>query len=317
MFKPKTKTINLMLLDGGLGDHIGSLVAVDYILKKYKHVKPIIWVPDYLKELSIYLLPPEAEVFSISEVRGKYEPTRPTKTTKWDGITSPMKIHTVDYAFLKLCDENPSIFHKNYLRFKETPMTHLIPNQNREYVVITTGYTAEVKEFKPKAINEIARYLVSKNILPVFLGQKQTKTGGQHIIEGKFSEEIDFSLGLNLIDKTSLIEAGNIISRAKAIVGVDNGLIHLAGCTDTPIVAGYTIVTPLTKMPIRHNTIGHGVYPITPGLECQGCQVKTNFLYGHDYKKCYLKEAKVTESIVCVTKLTSDKFIPYLDHILK
>ncbi len=303
-------------MTAAFGDHIGSLVAVDYIIKQYPWITPLVWVPDYLKKLSLHLLPEQSQVFSLSETKGRYEPTRPTKTTAWDQITSPMKIHSVDYAFLRLCDENPDIKFKNYLQIK-SELEHNIYIPNPKYVVITTGFTAETKEFKSKAINEIVTYIISKGYLPVFLGQKQTKTGAFHVIEGKFSEEIDFNVGLNLIDKTTLLEAVAIMKNAACVVGVDNGLLHLAGCTNVPIIIGYTIATPETKMPIRNNRIGWNCFPILPGLKCQGCQVNTNFLYGHDYRKCYRKEAKETKTIECLDHLTSDKFIQELKSILE
>lgn len=313
-FKPKTKTINLLLLDGGLGDHVGSLVAVDYIIKNYTWIKPLIWVPDYLVDFAKNVLPEDSIVKSFTQMRGQYEPTKPTKTTKWDGITSPMKLHCVDYAFLKLCDEAPDIEHKNYLQIKLDKIVSKDFDLPEKYVVITTGFTADVREFRAEHVNGIAAYCVSKGYTPVFLGQKHTKTGAAHTIEGKFKEgEINYAVGIDLIDKTNLLEAATIMHHSAAVVGADNGLLHVAGCTQAPIVGGFTTVSPEIRMPIRNNILGWNYYSVVPdkSLSCRFCQEKTNFLYGHDYRNCIYKDN------LCTKQLTDVKFIGHLKGLLK
>lgn len=299
-------------MDGGLGDHIASLVAVNYILETYTWITPLIWVPDYLKDLSKNMLPESAQVYSFTDMRGRYDQSRPTKTTKWDGHTSPMKIHCVDYAFLKLCDENPDISKKNYLKIMPDHANITAFDLPDDYVVLTTGFTASVREFPAEHINGIASYIKAIGLTPVFLGQTTTKTGANHVIKGTFSDEIDFSSGISLIDKTSLLESAKIMGQAKAVLGVDNGLLHLAGCTDVPIIGGFTTVSPDLRMPIRNNKLGDGYLCVTPdeSLGCKFCQVRTNFLYGHNYVNCLYKDN------LCTKQMTATKFIAQLEKIL-
>lgn len=313
-FKPQTKTINLMLLDGGVGDHIASLVAVDYIYRKYPWLKLILWMPDFLTELAKNLLPEGANINGMSQMRGKYEPHRPTKTTRWDGSTSPMKIHCLSYAFLKLCDEIPAIEEQNYLRIKPDTIVTKDFNLPEKYVVITTGFTADVREWPAKEINKVIVYLLSKGVTPVFLGQKNTKTGVASNIKGSFREEIEYDKGISLIDKTTLSEAALIMENSRAVLGVDNGLLHLAGCTSAPIIGGFTTVSPEIRMPVRNNQLGWNYYPVTPdeSLDCKFCQEKTNFLYGHDYRNCLFKDAKKN---LCTTQMTAEKFIKHLESL--
>lgn len=283
------------------------MTALDYI-KHYPWIKPRIFVPDYLKALAQNVLP-ERDIFNFTEMRAHYDPNKPTKTTKWDGHTSPMKIHLVDYAFLKLLDENPSIEHKNYL--KVTPQSTIYTSNS---VVITTGYTAKVREFPPEEINKISSWLISKNITPIFLGQTNTKTGVKHSIQGNFDSKVDFTNGINLIDKTSLLEAASIMENAKAVIGVDNGLLHLAGMTSKPIIMGFTTVSPEIRAPIRNNIQGHNCQYVTPDvtLGCRFCQQRTNFLYGHDYRNC-LPQYK---DYLCTKQMTAEKFIPHLEKLI-
>ncbi len=309
-FTPQTKTVNFMLLDGGAGDHIASLPAIQYVTREYPWIKPLVWVPDYMLELAKHLIPTGATIRSLSQMRGVYEPKRPTKTTKWDGVTSPMKMHGVDYAFLKLLDEVPPT--RDYLQIRPYEIdikSFALPSK---YVVLTTGFTAAVREWPAIEINKTAKYLIGRNITPVFLGQKNTNTGTTHTIQGEFKAGVNYSVGLDLIDKTSLLQAAAIMHKAEAVLGVDNGLLHLAGCTQTPIVGGFTTVNPELRMPARKGILGYAYYAVVPdtALKCQFCQVKTNFLYGHDYKNCVYKDN------LCTTQMTADKFIKHLENIL-
>ncbi len=309
-FKPKTKTVNFILLDGGVGDHIASLSALNHVYVNYPWIIPLIWTPDYLVDFAKNVLPEEAKIKGLSQMRGNYEPTKPTKTTKWDGYTSPMKMHGVDYAFLKLLDETPP--NREYLQIKLDKIQSKEFDLPEKYIVITTGYTADVREFLPSEINKVADYALSKGYTPVFIGQKNTTTGVQHIIKGEFKAEINFKAGINLIDQTTLLEAAAIMHHAAAVVGVDNGLLHVAGCTQAPIVGGFTTVDPKYRIPDRNGMEQWMYYTVLPDndLKCRFCQSNTNFLYGHDYKKCIYNDN------LCTKQITAEKFIYHLQDIL-
>lgn len=311
-FKPVTKTVNCIFMNGGVGDHIASLVATNHILKNYPWVRLLIWVPDFLLEFSKHVLPAGAIVRSYSEMKRHYNENKPTKTTAWDGHISPMKISCLDYAFLKLCDENPDISQKNYLQIHPDKISTVGFDLPTKYVVITTGYTAQVREFPAEHINNVTKYIKSKGFEAVFLGQTTTKTGSKYVIEGNFNEDIDLGAGIDLIDRTSLLEAAKIMGNASAVIGVDNGLLHVAGCTQVPIVGGFTTVSPELRMPVRNNILGWNYYPVVPdqSLGCKFCQVKTNFLYDHNYVNCMYKDN------LCTKQMSADKFIAHLEKIL-
>ncbi len=318
MLRPKSKTINILLENGGVGDLIASLTPVNYILKKYPWITPLIWVPDFMKDLAVNLLPPGSMIWSFSEMKGRYSPERPTKSTKWDGHTSPMKIHLVDYAFLKLCDELPPTKEKNYLPLQMGRLE--FPDDGPEkYVVLTTGYTASVREFRPEIVVEVTNYIKSKGYEVVFLGSPNVKTGTRHQISATFDEDV-LNRGINLVGKTTLIEAAAIMHHAAAVVGVDNGLLHVAGTTETPIIGGFTTVSPEIRMPYRHNELGWRFQVVTPeeSLNCKFCQEKDNFRYGHDYKNCIYKgEIGFSEVVnLCTKQLRPDKFITRLEQVL-
>lgn len=305
----KPQKVNFILMDGGLGDAVAALPAIRYIKNQYPWINPLVFVQDFFAEFAKNLLP-EINIYKYSDMKAKYNPDLPTKTTKWDGVFSPMKIHLLDYAFLKLCDENPAIKFKNYLKLINTQDSRNKYGIYGPYVVVTAGFTAKAREFKAEYVNEITKYLITKSYTPVFLGSTKTITGAKHIIEGNFDKNIDFSIGVNLVNKTSLLEAACIMDDAYAVIGVDNGLMHVAGCTDTPIVGGFPSVSPEIRMPVRKDILGYDFYPIIPDEGCNFCQERTNFLYGHDYRECIYKDDRV------INELTADKFIEKLELIL-
>lgn len=307
------KSINCLLTDGGVGDMIASMVVVDYIHKTYPHVNLLVWVPDYILQFAQNLLP-NLSVRDFTSAIKKYNSSLPGISTRWNGRHSGMKVHLVDYSFHMLCDEHVDNTKKNYLKANLDKVNFAPVSLARrdKYVVMTTGFTAPNREFKSDYVNEVVDYIRSLDYQVVFLGKKQAETGTKHIIKGQFSDKIDFTKGFNLIDKTTLLQAAKIMSQAKAVVGLDNGLLHVAACTDVPIVGGFTNVDPLYRMPVRNDILGHNYYPVVPpeSLGCRFCQTRMNFMYGYDFKECFYKDYE------CLKQLEAKLYIEQLEKIL-
>lgn len=296
-----------------MGDHVGgSLIAIDYLMKNFPWMNLLIWTPEFLVELAKNLLRGKGCVRSFAQMEEKYDRERTTLSTQWNGRISPMKIHIADYALLTLCDSIRPTHEKNSLKIDDARVELGLFNLPRNFVVLVVGFTAPVREFPVASVNAVIEYVLSKGCTPVFLGQKRTESGVKFVIKSHVNPGIAYEKGLDLIDKTTLIEAACIIKRAKALVGVDCGLMHVAGLTDTPIVGGYTTVRPEYRMPIRHDELGWGVYSVVPkkSLHCAFCQSDTNFLYGQDYRYCHYKD------YACVSDMSGEAFIRQLERIL-
>ena len=313
---------------GGLGDNICILPAMKYIQNNYKHVDPYLYLPDYILEIAKNVLP-GMTIRPFSRGHATWNPNWPARVmTATPGNPTSMATSLVDHAFQRLADKMPTIEESNYLQinFKRANVSLAKFNLPKDYVVLTTGYTAAVREWPAQHINDVSSYLLSKNVTPVFLGNKQTSIGvaklenGQSAdIVGRFNEAIDFSKGINLVEKTSLMEAAAIIARSRALLGVDNGLTHLAAmCGDIPIVIGYTTVKPEHRLPIRHSQLGYNCYTVTPDetLKCRFCQSNWEFVFNHDFRNCYYKEQKLDTEIQCTKAMSADKFIKHLESIL-
>lgn len=305
---PKEK-VQFTFNAGGAGDMIAAMSCIKWVKATYKFVDIHLYVPDFFIELANNLVP-GITVRKYSEITTYWNDKAPAKQLK--NVHTQMKTHVVDHAFHVLADREARIEEKNYCRLNPVDITKF--NLPQDYCVITTGFTAAVREMIPEAVNGVVEYLLSKNVTPVFLGSKTAPTGVKTQLLGNFKNEIDFSKGIDLIDQTSLPEAGTIIAGAKAIVGLDNGLLHLAGCTDTPIIIGTTTVESHLRVPYRDNVLGKNCYVVEPpkSLKCRFCQSNWDYIYSanHDFKLCYYKDYK------CTKELSADKYIKFLELIL-
>ncbi len=304
--------VNILIANGGLGDLLCSLVAVDYNVKTYTNVTFLVWVPDYLLDFAKHVLPRGTSVRNYTEAKTKYNETLPAVSTKWSSFHTPMRTHPVDYAFHVLSDKHIySLNEKNYLQINPEKINIKKFQLPEKYVVLGCASVEPVKEMPIQTMNEIIDFVISKGYTPVFLGKTLTKTGYKDLNIKAKALEVDYSKGINLIDKTSLLESAAILSGSKSFIGMDGGLLHLAGCTYTNIVAGFTIVSPSHIAPIRYGMQKYKFYAIEPdeNIPNRYYQTNNNFDYNTDYRK-FPGWEKVVEN------LTSDKFIKVLEEIL-
>lgn len=310
--QPTKVTINCLIADGGLGDLVAALVPTNYIIKKYPWVNLLVWVPDNLLEFAKNVLPPQAIIRDYSAAAKKYDNNRIGVATTWNGRHSPLKTHPVDYAFHMLCDEHPDITEKNYLKFDTSKVDITRFNLPEKYVAIPIGSTARTKELPVQTYNEVAQYIKSKGYEVVWVGRAMEVIGYKDMkIEANLAE-VDMSIGIDLTNKTNLCEVTAVIAGAKAIVGMDGGLMHVAGFTDVAMITSYTFVKPSQLMPIRNDQLGWNCYPITPpeSLECRFCQSNINYVYDHYFKDCWY------DDFLCTKGMTSDLFIEQLEKVL-
>lgn len=314
--------INVLFDQGGIGDLIAWLPPLKFIFTEHQHVRINVWVPDFFHDLTKRALKGTEKRITIYKLSNqlhflnrKYQ----TYSFKMQNYTN-LGAHMTEHAFEIICHTKPdNKNHLNYVSFDLTYVDIAKFNLPKKYVILTTGFTAPVREFLPEYINEISQYIVSKGYTPVFLGKHSTNTGIKHVIKGNFSNEIDFSVGIDLIDKTTLIECVKICEESHGVVGLDNGILHLAGCTDVPIVGGFTTVNPNHRMPYRHGVLGWQYFPVVPpeSLKCKFCQSNWQFTNGHDFTKCFYLENKQDTEIKCLKELKAGLYIEQLEKILK
>ena len=221
---------------------------------------------------------------------------------------NPLRMHLTHYASIQLANRVLPLEDMNYLRY---PLDKsLIEKFNIDFskcVAINPVFRSHTRKFLIAELTKICNYIKSKGYQPLFIGRDEIdyedKEKSAKVIN------FDFSQGIDLRNKTTIKEVANIIANCKTIIGVDNGLLHLAAMTEIPIVAGYTVASPEMRLPIRNNVLGYNVYPILPDIECQGCQDKWQ-LDNHNFNNCYHKHYN------CIRQMTAEKFIKELEKIL-
>lgn len=296
----KVKPINLsvVLEWGGLGDQICRLPAIKKMVSN-PHVFIKLHCPSYFLDFAKEMLKdiPQIEFLTLSD------PKLPFGMDFNPDKLSSLAIHLVHHAYMFLLGELPD--DASYLKAPLGPRV-----QEGDYVIITTGFTAKVREWDPSSVNAVVNWCLDNQYIPIFLGSKEIKHNDVENINATFSNEIQWDQGKDLRGQTSLMEALHLMQYAKAVVGVDNGLLHLAGMTDVPIIAGYTSVLAKHRMPIRNNIIGYNVTTVEPD-NCYGCQSLIKFDFNHDFRICYHGD------YTCTKELTSNKWIRALEFVLK
>jgi len=88
------------------------------------------------------------------------------------------------------------------------------------------------------------------------------------------------------------------------VVGIDGGLLHLAGTTAVPIVYGMTHVEPRCRPIVRGGQRNWNVVHVTPrNLGCSGCQSNWTLMFRHDFRFCLYKD------YACTSALHAEDFI--------
>jgi Glycosyltransferase family 9 (heptosyltransferase) len=301
---------NFLFDNVGIGDIVAALPALKYICDFHPHVIPYVWCPDFIYPLVQRALPKKCIVRPFAQ-KHKYNATYAGKSFSCEKHTS-LGTSLIDHAFSCFLNTIPDIEYKNYLSVDTSDINTTNFNLPEKFVILTTGFTAPVRELLLEHCNRIITYIKSKGYEVVFLGKEEAFNGIKYTIKGNFKEEINFHEGVNLVNKTSLLESLAIIKKAKALVGLDNGLMHLAAMTDISIIGGFTTVEPKFRIPVRHSELGWNFYSVVPpkSLACRFCQSNMQLTYQFDFRQCFYNDK------ACLDLLNADLYINELEKVL-
>lgn len=305
------KWYNLLLHQGGLGDLISHLPAIKYTLDNHPQIFVHLWIHDYgvplcKKAFQDY---PNIIIRGLSEADKKYKPNLYARSPYAHKISN-LSAHLVDHGFYTIVHRTVEDKYKNYIQIEPIDVSHF--NLPPKYIVITTGFTSETREWIPESVDGVTDYVIKKGYTPVYIGKSYTHSYGQFGITGNF--KADYSRGINLIDKTNLFEAHSIMDGSACTLGLDNGLIHLAAMGKAKLVIGFTTVDPLHRLPYRDGIMGKDCYVVTPTKEelaCIHCQSNMTFAdTKHCFTKCFYKDYK------CLQLMTADRWIEQIKTAL-
>lgn len=299
----KPQEITTLFNSGGIGDSIARLPALRMIERDYPHVTNHVYVTESLHEVFSLVLS-RTKLYPFPPKGGA--PERPGYYFGKSQFHTTMGTHLVDHAFNTIVDrDNITMEDKSYPRLPDLEEKRQAFPLPGKYVVLTPGFTSPVREMLPEVVNGIARGAAALGLGIVYLGSYTTNID----TNASFGDGVDYSLGLDLRNKTTMLEAAAVMQKAVAVIGLDNGLIHLAGMTDVPIIVGYSTQVPELRLPIRDGVLGKGCYVVQPKT-CFGCEPAIRFRYDHDFRTCYVGDK------LCLKEMPAEDYLAHLRSLL-
>lgn len=289
-----------------MGDLIGAAPAIKWAIENlHKDGRYHVLVPRGYEELFHFV--PANKLASTAEKPNLTSPwhfryLRDKYTPVGSSMVTAQKMHLSQFASIKFLDRILPDNLLDYVPLPDVPVDHFGVDFSKA-ILISTTYCCGQRWWAPNALKEVILHVNKLGFTPVYLGKRlDDKNGGTC-----GTEELPL-LGADLRDKTTITQLASIMKKSLMIVGIDNGLIHLAGTTDIPIVCGYTITRPETRIPLRQ--VGKTFAIVPPETSCRFCL--TDWLTEYFcYDKCYYGHSE------CTNYMTSDKFIDAMNVILQ
>lgn len=313
-FRPNThafpKEVNFFFDDGGLGDYICWMAAILYVATECPHVHGHLYVPPHFFSLAVHFMKPHSH-WTVGQPGEMFDASLPDRRPVRQPINAT-GANLLDLGFIYFAEAHQAPKeHRLYpkVRMEEIPKSDLAPSG--PYVVLTAGASFENRQMTAEAFNGIKAHIIKRGFTPVIVGRSVMGKNDERKI--MIHSGYDFSGTINLIDQTpDMLEVARIIDGAEMVVGLDNGLLHLAACTDTPVIFGYTIASPDHREPKpRGNQWIINVHPDLEKLSCTFCQSNMRHLYGHSFATCIYKDN------ACTKILTSNIWVGAMDKMLE
>lgn len=300
-----------MLNSLALGDVIAAVPVIKYMIERYHPTTETYYVvaKSMFRNL-LYFVPDKCFKdfdqkddnwgvpldFAISCINQKKSPiTRGT----------PKMMTLGQFASIKLADRILPAKNLQYVALPEVDVSSF-GLSNKKYVIFVSTYRDETRMWPADSLLQTAAFVKSRGYIPVFIGKTDMNIESHLVPKTSLPENID-EFGVDLRNRTSILELASLMKHAKAVVGLDSGPIHLAGTTDVPIVCAYTSVLAEHRVP---NRLRGPICAINADIDCIGCE-STWCSHFWNFEKCYLGHAD------CSNKLTADLFIRPLKKILK
>jgi len=334
---------NYYLRGGGMGDRICIFAALDYVARTCPWIWGRIWIHEDLIEFSRNIIEQTGnqnwKVGTLEEFKTQYEPDtmitgrgfedpsgkvifRHIGATGAGGHLVQMGYcdHVGRYNPREGWDFYPVIDFNRWTPQRSQPiiidlgLDRPFGDWRKKYVVFTTGAIAPSRDVPGYYWNPIIEDVKSRGLTPVFLGISGVTDAKAGKIKVRYSDGCNYGEGIDLRDKTSVMEAAWIMKNAAAVIGLDNGLIQLASCTDASIICAYNIVDPMDRRPKRKAGRWEEIYPTSEELPCIGCQTWMEAIAPpHNFKQCLYGDLRCVDIIF---ENQGERFRKALDRIL-
>lgn len=304
---------------GGIGDYIHWIGAIKYAIDSNPHIYGYILAPPYFFDLAKLWLDGYSDRFTVVTYEGVIDDSPYVQDCAVIGpngqqLANACGFHLTELGFIYYTQKKAVL--KDYatvpeIRGDEVSVARFPLPKN--YAVIPTDATADNRRMPADVVNYLTHHLIKRGITPVFLGKKK--------LAPDYTAASDVGIKtkgcLDFRDLTTLPEAAVIMAKARFVLGMDGGLLHLASCTDRPVAFIFTTVHPDFRVPYRK--AGTLTTIITPPkeLHCRFCNTgepgkpSITYVIGHDFKNCLYKDN------LCTKVIDAKTLLPVIDDLIK
>ena len=141
-------------------------------------------------------------------------------------------------------------------------------------VVLHPNRSWKIRTWPSERWRRLTQGLLERGVQIVAVGSEVSNIGvsEQNIPKGVFDLGIEHPSLLDLTNQTSLHELREVIALCDLVITVDSGVLHVANCTDTDIVAIFTDIDPRFRTRIRDNKPNAGTKIVHSPCPKQFCQ---------------------------------------------
>ena len=311
--RPQNEPIVFINNAGALGDCVATTPVIKYAIENiWANGKYRLMVNDYFKCLFPFV--PEDKFLPMTKhslVYGVFGDERYGWKMLNDsivaldghasGLISGEKMSLIDYASVKFLGKVLPESAKKYPKLNLENVDIDRFNLPEKYACIVSVTAHKIRRIPDEEQEKIVKWLIKNGITPVYVGKSEREVAVTQL--GDTYGKTFVSKGINLIDKTSILECAKVMSKAVCVIGADTGLVHLAGMTDVPVLCGYTTVSPDVRAVDR-------VIPIVPEIDtCRFCQSDA-YLYNNDFNLCPIQTNE------CAKDMRANKFIEQIYKLL-
>lgn len=297
--------VDFIIGGAGLGDLIAAMPSFIFMANFCPWVFGTIVCPDYFRDFAINIMRPFSnwKIHDSDTIKHKPGTIVCAPGVKVDGvIRQPLCNGTggtlVGNYFINLVNVFPPPEGSEYypvIDFESEILSEqcweLHDRWKNKCVVLTPGAVSKARTVNGLLWSPIVGHIKRLGMLPVFLGKTQLSKD----LVTNFPDMIPFEQGLDLRDKTTMIEAAFIMKNSACVIGLDNGLLHLAACTDANIVAAFNITEPSERIPKRKNGKFIPLTITREELSCAHCQTNIKRIFPHSFTNCLYGDLKCVD----------------------
>lgn len=299
----------LVIRKGGAGDIICTLPMVDEIKLTQKR-KAIVYqtlaanleIPQMSQSIDLTITDSEADTYWMNYFLQPSEILNPLLPPEKNWSFSLTSKHLVEHlaescGFESLSCKQSFLVPKQSARKAIKKILETKKLDISRLAVIHVGATWAVKEWPLIKWEQLAKRLRDNlNLQIVQVGHDFTASASDRACQ-RVPGVVD------LVGKLTFQETAALLETSRLFIGVDSGVLHLAGAVRTPIIGIFGPTNPFFYLPRISPAIG-----ITANVECLGCQ--------HAENGCLHWKTGCPNNIICMNEITPEDVYQAVQKIL-